>query len=149
MTELISLLEQVESSGTFSVGGTLPPILPGLKVRGAGNIALPLPEEQARVLIALSQQAPFSRGEETIVDTDVRKSWQISAEDFELTNPQWEEALQESVNQIEKQMGLSGCEIEFEQYKLLVYAEGSFFTAHRDTEKTPNMFATLVNGMGG
>jgi predicted 2-oxoglutarate/Fe(II)-dependent dioxygenase YbiX len=31
-----------------------------------------------------------------------------------------------------------------ELYKLLVYDTGSFFVKHRDTEKTPRMFATLV-----
>ena len=31
-----------------------------------------------------------------------------------------------------------------ELYKLLVYDWGSFFVSHRDTEKTPGMFATLV-----
>ncbi len=31
-----------------------------------------------------------------------------------------------------------------EFYKILVYDEGSFFVSHRDTEKAPGMFATLV-----
>src|SRR5438132_1253569 len=31
-----------------------------------------------------------------------------------------------------------------EFYKLLLYDEGSFFIGHRDTEKMPGMFATLV-----
>lgn len=31
-----------------------------------------------------------------------------------------------------------------ELYKLLIYDEGSFFVSHRDTEKAPGMFATLV-----
>jgi hypothetical protein len=31
-----------------------------------------------------------------------------------------------------------------ELYKLLVYDQGSFFVEHRDTEKAPGMFATLV-----
>ena len=34
--------------------------------------------------------------------------------------------------------------ITAEFYKLLLYDEGSFFIDHRDTEKTPGMFATLV-----
>jgi predicted 2-oxoglutarate/Fe(II)-dependent dioxygenase YbiX len=144
MNELISLMDKVKTSGTFSVNGTLPPIAPGLKVKGVGHIALPLLEQQAKSLIKLSQQAPFGYGEETIVDTNVRNSWQIAAEDFELTNPQWEEALQEAVEQIGKQLGLDDCKIEFEQYKLLIYEQGGFFAAHRDTEKMPNMFATLV-----
>lgn len=144
MNELLALMDKVKTSGTFSVGGTLPSIPPGLKVKGVGNVALPLLEQQAKALIEFSQQSPFGYGEETIHDTNVRKSWQIAAEDFELTNPQWEEALQEAVAQIGKQLGLDDCKIEFEQYKLLIYEKGGLFAAHRDTEKVPNMFATLV-----
>src|SRR5215471_15133462 len=144
MKELIALMDKVKTSGAFSVSGTLPSIPPGLAVKGVGHIGLPLTAHQAKALIALSEQAPFGRGEETIVDTDVRKSWQISADDFALGNPQWNEALQAAADQIGKDLGLSGCKIGVEQYKLLVYEEGSFFASHRDTEKIPNMFATLV-----
>jgi len=144
MNEFINLMEKVESSGTFSVGGTLPPIPPGLKVKGLGQVALPVLEPQAKALIQLSQQSPFGRGEETITDTNVRNSWQISVEDLEFTNPQWEKSLAESIQQMGEDLGLYGCKIEFQPYKLLVYETGSFFAAHRDTEKIPNMFATLV-----
>ena len=34
--------------------------------------------------------------------------------------------------------------IAAELYKLLIYDQGSFFVSHRDTEKSPGMFATLV-----
>jgi predicted 2-oxoglutarate/Fe(II)-dependent dioxygenase YbiX len=144
MQELITLMDKVKTSGAFSVSGTLPSIPPGLDVKGVGHIGLPLTAHQAKALIELSEQAPFGRGEETIVDTDVRQSWQISADEFELGNPQWNEALQAAADQIGKDLGLSGCKIGFEPYKLLVYEEGSFFAPHRDTEKIPNMFATWV-----
>ena len=144
MKELIALMDKVQTSGAFSVSGTLPSILPGLHVKGVGHIGLPLTEHQAKALIQLSEPAPFGRGEETIVDPHVRQSWQISADDFELRNPQWNEALRAAVDQIGKELGLSGCNIGFEPYKLLVYKEGSFFASHRDTEKIPNMFATFV-----
>ena len=77
------------------------------------------------------------------MDPEVRRSWQISADDFELGNPQWNEALRAAVDQIGKELGLSDCQIAFEPYKLLVY-EAGFFRLHRDTEKIPNMFATFV-----
>jgi len=144
MNELLALINKVKTSGTFSVSGTLPSIAPGLKVKGVGNVALPLLEQQAKSLIEFSQQSHFGYGEETILDTNVRKSWQIATEDFEMTNPQWEEALREAVKQIGKQLGLGKSKIEFELYKLLIYEKGGFFAAHRDTEKIPNMFATLV-----
>lgn len=56
-------------------------------------------------MIARSEQAPFGRREATIVDTDVRKNWQIGAADFELTNLQWQEATQSAVDQIGQALG--------------------------------------------
>lgn len=144
MNELVTLLEKVENPGTFSVSGTLPAIPPGLTVQGLGTVALPILTQQAEALIALSEQAPFGRGEATIVDRSVRNVWQISAQNFALTNPQWAAALQKSIEQIGKTLGLYDSEITIEPYKLLIYGKGSFFTTHRDTEKIPNMFATLV-----
>ncbi|MEZ4657396.1 MAG: 2OG-Fe(II) oxygenase [Caldilineaceae bacterium] len=144
MQTLLHLLDQVESSGAFAVSGTLPPIPPGLTVQGIGHIGLPLTTQQAQALIAQSEQAPFGRREEAIVDTEVRKNWQIGAETFELTNSQWQAAIQSAADQIGHELGLVDCTISAEPYKLLIYEAGSFFTAHRDTEKIPNMFATLV-----
>lgn len=144
MQELIALMDQVQTSGAFSVGGTLPSILPGLHVNGVGPIGLPLTDHQAKALIHVSARAPYGRGEETIVDPAVRRSWQLSADEFELGNPQWNEALRAAVDQIGTELGLSDCHIAFEPYKLLVYEAGSFFASHRDTEKIPNMFATFV-----
>lgn len=144
MQTLLTLLDKVQSSGAFSVSGAMPSIPPGLTVVGIGHIGLPLAAEQAQALIARSEQAPFGRREATIVDTDVRKNWQIGAADFALTNPQWQEAMQSAVDQIGQELGLADCQIGFEPYKLLIYEAGSFFAAHRDTEKIPNMFATMV-----
>ena len=77
MNNLLALLDKIKTSGTFSVSGALPSFPPGLKVKGVGHIALPFLEHQAKVLIELSQQSPYGRGEETIHDTNVRNSWQI------------------------------------------------------------------------
>ena len=40
--------------------------------------------------------------------------------------------------------GAREVEVSAELYKLLVYEKGGFFLSHRDTEKAPGMFATLV-----
>ena len=80
-----------------------------------------------------------------IVDTSVRNVWQISSENFEITNPEWEISLRKSIDKaVKKQLGLHECNITFKPYKLLIYEKGSFFKLHRDTEKIPNMFATMV-----
>jgi len=38
----------------------------------------------------------------------------------------------------------AGVGVKAELYKLLVYDDGSFFLEHRDTEKSPGMFGTLI-----
>ncbi|MFO7905266.1 MAG: hypothetical protein ACQESR_17160 [Planctomycetota bacterium] len=45
--------------------------MPGLDVDGLGAVGLPLTKAQARKLIKLCQQAPYGKGTETVVDTDV------------------------------------------------------------------------------
>ena len=53
-------------------------LAPRLEVEGVGQVALPLLPVQAEQLIATAQRAPYGRGAETIVDTSVRRTWQIS-----------------------------------------------------------------------
>jgi len=47
------------------------------------------------------------------------------------------------VAQVTEGLGVSD-PVRAEFYKLLVYEPGSFFVGHRDTEKAPGMFATLL-----
>lgn len=140
----VELMNKIESAGTFSASGKLDPVFPGLMIKDVGEVSLPLMESQAKEIIKQCEQAPFGRGEETIVDTNVRNVWQISPEAVEFTNPQWDPIMANACNDVAKQLGLFDCKVDFELYKVLVYAKGSFFQEHRDTEKIPNMFATMV-----
>jgi hypothetical protein len=53
---------------------------PGLDVQGYGPVGLPLSASVARALIAVCEQAPFGQGERTLVDKEVRDTWQVDAE---------------------------------------------------------------------
>ena len=143
MQRLEEVLAPLGDSCEFVVCGTLPPVLPGLEVEGAGPIGLPVSAEEARRLIAVADQAPYGRGTETIVDTDVRRVWQIEPSRFALRNPGWEAQMAEIVAAVRQRFAIDG-EVRHELYKLLIYETGSFFAPHRDTEKSPGMFATLV-----
>jgi hypothetical protein len=70
-TELAQLLNGVQRPGDFCAVGTCDVFAPGLEVEGIGPIALPLLPIQAEQLIAVAKRAPFGRGEQTLVDTDV------------------------------------------------------------------------------
>ena len=78
-TDLAALLSTVRRPGDFFVSGTTELLAPLLEVDGVGTIALPLLPMQAEQLVAVAQRAPYGRGEETLVDTAVRRTWQIGA----------------------------------------------------------------------
>jgi predicted 2-oxoglutarate/Fe(II)-dependent dioxygenase YbiX len=140
---LAELLDTVDRPGDFYATGRIETMAPRLEVEGVGQIALPLLPVQAKQLIAMASRAPYGRGPDTIVDTSVRRTWQIGPEQVRLAGKHWQTTLDRIVALAAEGLGVSG-PVAAELYKLLVYDEGSFFASHRDTEKAPGMFATLV-----
>ena len=77
----------------------------------------------------------------------VRKPWQIDGSKIQLTNPEWEPAFKALVSKVATEMKCGGhSAVEAHLYKLLLYEPGGFFKSHRDTEKEPGMFGTMVGG---
>jgi hypothetical protein len=144
LEELLHVLEEIDRPGSFCVSGSLPVVLPGLEVEGFGPIGLPLVPRQAQELIQHCEQAPYGKGEETRVDTDVRRVWHLKPERFALTNPDWEPFLKQTLRQVREGLGLEKQKLESHLYDLLLYEPGSFFLPHKDGEKLPRMVATLV-----
>jgi predicted 2-oxoglutarate/Fe(II)-dependent dioxygenase YbiX len=142
-TELAEILHTVQHPGDFYTIGTIDIFAPRLEVAGVGPIALPLLPIQAQQLIAIAEQAPYGRGEATLVDTAVRRTWQIAPERLQIGGRHWERTLADIVARATAGLGVTG-PVVADLYKLLVYDPGSFFTNHRDTEKAAGMFATLI-----
>ena len=153
----------------FSVGGEAYELssAPGLFIKGIGDIPLPLLEnnEITKSVIAICKQAPFGKGLMTVLDTNVRRAWELDPSQFYFENPSWNSGLERLLHRVT--CNLIGCakneDEEEEQnkehlghshtsnsstrchaYKLLVYEVGGHFLYHRDTEKEPGMFATMV-----
>ncbi len=141
--QLLESLGSVERPGDFCFGGVREVFMPAIDVDGVGRIAFPILPAQAAQLVAVAEAAPYGRGEETVVDRDVRRTWQIDSAKARIGGRQWEKTLAEFVDAVAVGLGVSG-PIEAEFYKLLVYDAGGFFVGHRDTEKVPGMFATMV-----
>jgi hypothetical protein len=142
--QLLKILQSVDRPGTFCVSGRLPAVLPGLEVTGLGSIALPLEKRQAAALRKQAHQAPYGKGTQTLVDTDVRRVWEIDAEQVVLANPEWVNVVEQAVGAAQSALGLEKQKLDAHLYKLLLYEPGSFFLAHRDGEKLDRMVATLV-----
>lgn len=142
-TDLADVLGQARRPGDFYVAGSNELLVPALSVDGVGPIALPLLPAQAAQLVAVAERAPYGRGAETIVDTAVRNSWQIAPDHVHIAGRHWPRTLEAILAKAAEGLGVAD-PIEAEFYKLLIYETGSFFVSHRDTEKSPGMFATLV-----
>lgn len=142
--ELLKVLETVDRPSVVCTSGDIPLTMPGLKVDGLGELSLPLGKSQARKLIKQCHQAPYGKGTETLVDTDVRRTWELDPDQFQLTNPKWEELVKEIVANVQRELGLENRKLTAHLYKLLVYEKGGFFQPHRDGEKLARMVATLV-----
>jgi predicted 2-oxoglutarate/Fe(II)-dependent dioxygenase YbiX len=143
VTRLAEHLRTARRPGDFYVRGTTELLPPSLSVDGVGPIAMPLLPVQAEQLVAAAERAPYGRGPDTIVDTSVRNSWQIGPDRVRIGGRHWPKTLVAILDAVAEGLGVAD-PIEAEFYKLLIYDEGSFFVSHRDTEKSPGMFATLV-----
>lgn len=91
-------LDKIQSVGTFALFESLRSGVPnpGLMI-GHTEIGLPLSNNGAQTLISASHPAPFGKGTETIVDLKVRKTWELSAGEFRIPNPEWEKVLMKRV----------------------------------------------------
>jgi predicted 2-oxoglutarate/Fe(II)-dependent dioxygenase YbiX len=141
--KLASILASAKGSGNFYVSASPELIPPGLEINGIGRISFPLLPEQAKQIIAIAERSPFGRAENTIVDVNVRRTWQVASDQVHLSGRQWPQSLKKIVKLAVEGLGVTS-PISAELYKLLLYDVGSFFVEHRDTEKSAGMFATLV-----
>jgi hypothetical protein len=123
-----------ENKASFFAEGNIGEVNPGLRVEGLGNIGMPISTHDVERIISRSRQAPFGKGSDTIVDTSVRKTWEIDGSQIQLTHPKWHQIKREIVNDAAQQLGIAkGAEIVgAELYKLLVYEPGAMFKAHTE-----------------
>ncbi|ERT03379.1 hypothetical protein HMPREF1624_01693 [Sporothrix schenckii ATCC 58251] len=140
-------LDVIQSPGDFAVWKVLKdtPADLGLHmlVNGVGSIDFPLREASAKQIIAQAKQAPFGRGEETVVDTSVRNTWELDVSQFKLLQEsgtsarqdmEWHHVIDTARKLVIDTMGLN-CRLtslRAEPYKMLL------------SPKIPGMFATLV-----
>src|SRR3979411_3448114 len=75
-TMLLKSLRSVERPGDFCVGGIRDIFMPTIDVDGVGRIAFPILPAQAGRLVAVAKAAPYGRGDETVIDREVRRTWQ-------------------------------------------------------------------------
>lgn len=144
--DLLSSAFTNSTGGSYAASGLLSDAPnPGLDVIGLGGLGLPLSEGDAQRLASFSEQASFGKGAETLVDLNVRKTWQIDASKIRFNNPEWKTYFKTNlVPEACRSLGIPPADVKANLYKLLLYTPGGHFEKHQDTEKEPGMFGTLI-----
>ncbi|KAH7117235.1 hypothetical protein B0J13DRAFT_203422 [Dactylonectria estremocensis] len=141
--QLLEALDSIQAAGKIAAFNHYPAFTnPGLTIEEDRLIPLPLCENDAQAIKSVCRQAPFGRGDETLVDTTVRNTWELDPSQFRLANPQWASFLESILKDTAKGLGLT--QITAKPHKLLLYEQGSFFKRHKDSEKERGMIGTLV-----
>ena len=97
----------------------------------------------AQKIIQAAHQAPFGRGEETIVDTSIRNTSELDPTKFTLS-PGWTDYIRRLKVQVCEDLGVPNVEVRADLYKMLLYETGAMFKPHADSEKASGMFAAMV-----
>ena len=142
---LARLLDDAEASGAFSVQILAPADALQVEVDGVGAVQIPVRAPLAKKLIAVAQPAKFGRGEQTLTDTSVRDTWEITPDRVTLDGPHWEATLGAVLDGVRDELGLPPrTKLRAELHAMLVYGKGQFFLPHQDSEKDDAMVGTLV-----
>lgn len=141
---LEAVMSGVNRPGDFFVSGAMELPMPQVEVEGAGMLSFPLPDAQIAAIVRRAERAPYGSGSETIVDTSVRKVWQIAPGKVQIGGKSWAANFGTILSKVTAGLGCGEVSVSAELYKLLVYDRGGFFLPHRDTEKIDGMFGTLV-----
>lgn len=145
--KILDLLKTIEGNGSFETSGIKKITTPGLNIKGIGEISIPISPAQINEIIKISKKAPFGKGSRTVTDSTVRSAWELDAALLSFQNEDWKDFMDEIVENVKTGLGLEKNEIRISLYKLLIYEKGDFFLSHKDSEKEPGMFGTLIVGL--
>lgn len=129
-------LQAIKDSGTFATSGHFPSAPnPVLSIDGIGIVGLPLSSRDAEIIIAAATQAPFGHGERTVVNTDVRDTWELQPNQVRFLNPAWKDWIEKEVMaKAANDLGIanSAQTVKCELHKLLLHKEGGHFLPHKE-----------------
>jgi hypothetical protein len=143
--QLAKLLDDAQAPGAFSAQILAPAGVLQVEVDGVGAVHPPVRAPLAKKLIAVARPAMFGRGEQTLTDTAVRDTWEITPDLVALSGPAWEATLGAVLDHVRDELGLPPTtKLRAELHAMLVYGKGQFFLPHQDSEKDDAMVGTLV-----
>jgi 2OG-Fe(II) oxygenase superfamily len=144
------LLAGIGAPGRFSARRSASPDDLDLEVKGVGRLRLPISRTLAAHLCRVARPARYGKGEDTLLDREVRDTWEIPKSRVRIDKRRWNRTLLPVLEALRADLGLpEGTRLRAELHSMLVYAPGQFFLPHRDSEKADEMAASLVVTLPG
>ena len=145
MDAVLAALEAIENQGAFSADKNISVDNFDINVTKIGILNFPINEDQIKLLINIAQPAKFGWRDQTILDPNVRKVFEIPANKIKIGKKQWSKKIEPLLNDFKRELGLpTQSKLLSELHNMLIYQSGDFFKPHQDTEKVDRMVATLV-----
>jgi hypothetical protein len=160
---LLDRIAKVHGAGLFATSKSFERFpLPGIIVDQVREMSIPLTPDHASSLIQQSPHAPFGKGDQTVVDEEVRKTWEIDGKNVSFSNKLWHGWLKDVVSEVARELGVAGDpdNVRADLHKMLLYDKGAMFKPHkeyvnyticfhpalipRSTERAVGMLGTLV-----
>ena len=107
---IVEYIKKAPKTSNYSVDGEaneLPKDV-NIEVKDFGRLNLPLEDPQASELIKVCKRAPYGKNEQTLIDPNVRDSYQLDPSNVTITNGDWDKKLQQLVNRVGKSLGCKG-----------------------------------------
>jgi hypothetical protein len=153
--QLAELLRDLRGTGSFATRRTAPAGDLTIEVRNVGPVELPVSAATAKKLRLVARPASYGHGEATVVDRNVRDTWEIPLSRVKIDKRRWSQTLTPILAAVRDDLGLPvTARLRAELHSMLVYEPGQFFAAHQDSEKSDDMVGSLVvmlpsNSAGG
>ncbi len=142
---IADLLARLTAPGTFATRIDVPVGDLAIEVAGVGRLALPISPRAIETLSGVARPSPFGLRDKTLLDSKVRRSWEIAPAEVRIRGRGWQTALAKHLRKIAIDLGLPpGSTLDAVFDKLLVYEKGQFFKPHQDSERSDDLVASLV-----
>ncbi len=145
LEQIGELLGEIGARDSFTARRTAAADDLHLEVKGVGRLRFPISRKQAQQLCRIARPARYGRGEQTLLDKQVRDTWKIPKSRVKIDKRRWNRTLLPMLDAMRSSLGLpDGCRLKAELHSMLVYSPGQFFLPHQDSEKADEMVGTLV-----
>ena len=88
MQKLTDFIDEIEGTGSFCTSGILKNCLPGISIKGYGELSFPVTAKEIKILKEYFKDAPYGKGTKTVIDKKVRSTKELDPKNITIANPE-------------------------------------------------------------